>query len=304
MEIKRTAVFGMGALGLLFGSQIAEADGGNAVTFLMNQERAKRHQQDRYSVNGIEKHFQIEAAEDAVPYDLVIVAVKYKDLEDVVEEMKPAVGPDTVIISVMNGISSEDILAQTYLRRNIIDCVAIGMDAMREGTALRYTKPGRLQIGVTEEKQKPAFQALVSFLERTGIPYEVCPDIRRSMWNKFMLNVGINQACTVYETDYAHATAPGPILDEMIGAMTEVIRIAEAEGVHLTQEDLNRCVELEKTLKPDGYPSMRQDAVAKRPTEVDMFAGTVIQLGEKHGIPTPVNRRYLDAVRRMEESWG
>ena len=304
MEIKRTAVFGMGALGLLFGSQIAEADGGNAVTFLMNQERAKRHQQDRYSVNGIEKHFQIEAAEDAVPYDLVIVAVKYKDLEDVVEEMKPAVGPDTVIISVMNGISSEDILAQTYLRRNVIDCVAIGMDAMREETALRYTKPGRLQICVTEEKQKPAFQALVSFLERTKIPHEICPDIRRSMWNKFMLNVGINQACTVYETDYAHATALGPILDEMIDAMTEVIRIAEAEGVHLTQEDLNRCVELEKTLKPDGYPSMRQDAVAKRPTEVDLFAGTVIQLGEKHGIPTPVNRRYLDAVRRMEESWG
>ena len=304
MEIKRTAVFGMGALGLLFGSQIAEADGGNAVTFLMNQERAKRHQQDRYSVNGIEKHFQIEAAEDAVPYDLVIVAVKYKDLEDVVEEMKPAVGPDTVIISVMNGISSEDILAQTYLRRNVIDCVAIGMDAMREGTALRYTKPGRLQIGVTEEEQKPAFQALASFLERTKIPHEICPDIRRSMWNKFMLNVGINPACTVYETDYAHATALGPILDEMIDAMTEVIRIAEAEGVHLTQEDLNRCVELEKTLKPDGYPSMRQDAVAKRPTEVDLFAGTVIQLGEKHGIPTPVNRRYLDAVRRMEESWG
>ena len=175
---------------------------------------------------------------------------------------------------------------------------------MREGTALRYTKPGRLQIGVTEEEQKPAFQALASFLERTKIPHEICPDIRRSMWNKFMLNVGINQACTVYETDYAHATALGPILDEMIDAMTEVIRIAEAEGVHLTQEDLNRCVELEKTLKPDGYPSMRQDAVAKRPTEVDLFAGTVIQLGEKHGIPTPVNRRYLDAVRRMEESWG
>ncbi|HAC61049.1 MAG TPA: ketopantoate reductase family protein, partial [Lachnospiraceae bacterium] len=170
--------------------------------------------------------------------------------------------------------------------------------------ALRYTKPGRLQIGVTEGDQKPAFQALVSFLERTGIPYEICPDIRRSMWNKFMLNVGINQACTVYETDYAHATAPGPILDEMIGAMTEVIRIAEAEGIHLTQEDLNRCVELEKTLKPDGYPSMRQDAVAKRPTEVDMFAGTVIQLGEKHGIPTPVNRKYMEAVRRMEERWG
>ncbi len=67
-----------------------------------------------------------------MPYDLVIVAVKYKDLEDVVEEMKPAVGPDTVIISVMNGISSEDILAQTYLRRNVIDCVAISTASRSE----------------------------------------------------------------------------------------------------------------------------------------------------------------------------
>ena len=60
MEIKRTAVFGMGALGLLFGSQIAETEGEDAVTFLMNRERAERHRHDRYSVNGIESTFRSE----------------------------------------------------------------------------------------------------------------------------------------------------------------------------------------------------------------------------------------------------
>lgn len=303
MEIRRTAVFGMGALGLLFGSQIVDKDGIGAVTYLMDKDRAKRHQKDIYRINGEEKHFRIGDAAEAQPYDLVIVAVKYGALKGLVGEMKPAVGPDTVIISVMNGISSEDILAQVYPRKNIIDCVAIGMDAMRDGTSLSFTKPGRLQIGVTSPEQQEAYDRLVRQLYHTGIPYEECPDIRRAMWRKFMLNVGINQACTVFETDYAHATAPGPILDEMTAAMSEVIDVAKAEGVRLTREDLKECIALERTLKPDGYPSMRQDAVAKRNTEVDMFAGAVIALGRKHNIPTPFNQKWLEAVKRMEENW-
>lgn len=304
MEIKKTAIFGMGALGLLFGSQITSQAGDGAVTYLMDRDRLERHRDSRYLINGEEKHFHMEDAESAHPYDLVIVAVKYGALHDLIQEMRHAIGPDTIIISVMNGITSEDILAETYNRKNIIDCVAIGMDAMRTGCELNYTKPGRLQIGMTNENQQEPFTALVELFDRTGIPYEVCPDIRRNMWKKFMLNVGINQACTVYETDYYHATIEGPILEEMKQAMGEVITIAEAEGVNLTKADLEECVELERTLKPDGYPSMRQDAVAKRPTEVDMFAGTVIMLGSRHHIPTPVNQKYYDAIKKLERTYS
>jgi 2-dehydropantoate 2-reductase len=78
-------------------------------------------------------------------------------------------------------------------------------------------------------------------------------------------------------------------------AMREVIRVAAAEGVTLSEKDIDEAIALEKTLKPEGYPSMRQDAIAGRTTEVDLFAGTVIALGKKHGIPTPVNEKY----RRM-----
>ena len=116
------------------------------------------------------------------------------------------------------------------------------------------------------------------------------------MWRKFLLNVGINQACTVYETDYGHVTSPGPICEEMKEAMREVIRIASAEGITLTEDDIDNAIALEKTLKPDGYPSMRQDALAGRQTEVDLFAGTVIAMGKKYGIPTPVNEKYRDML--------
>lgn len=300
-EIRRTAIVGMGALGLMYARQITQQAGRESVTFLMDERRLQHHAGDVYTVNGQEQHFVMADAAKAEPFDLVIVAVKYGALAGVVREMARAVGPDTVIISVMNGISSERILAQRYERDHIIDCVAIGMDAMRQGTSLSYTRMGKLQIGVTSPAQQGSLDRLVRFFERVQMPHEVVPDIRYAMWNKFMLNVGINQACTVYATDYQHATDPGPICEEMREAMREVIALAQAQGIPLGEADLERAIAIEQTLKPDGYPSMRQDVVAGRRTEVEMFAGEVIAQGERLGIPTPVNRRYAQAIRAIEE---
>ena len=82
--------------------------------------------------------------------------------------------------------------------------------------------------------------------------------------------------------------------------MREVMRLAKAQGVQLTEEDLSECIRIEKTLCPESYPSMRQDMVTGRKTEVDMFAGTVIRLGKKYGIPTPVNEKYARMIHDME----
>ena len=105
-------------------------------------------------------------------------------------------------------------------------------------------------------------------------------------------------ACTAYETDYGHVTSPGPLCEEMKEAMREVIRLAAVENITLTEDDVEAAIELERTLKPDGYPSMRQDALAGRPTEVDLFAGTVLRLGGKSGIETPVNAKYREMIKR------
>ena len=176
------------------------------------------------------------------------------------------------------------------------------MDAMREGTQLHFTKCGKIQFGSRDGSQTEEIAALEKYLSEAGIPYEVRSDIRCAMWRKYLLNVGVNQACTVYETDYGHVTSPGPICEEMREAMREVIRIAAAEGISLTEDDIDAAIELEKTLKPDGYPSMRQDALAGRQTEIDLFAGTVIAKGKKYGIPTPVNKKYRDMLGQRQDT--
>ena len=303
-NIERVAVVGMGALGLLLGNCIAEHMGQEKLCFLMDEARFARHGKKPCFINGTEKRFRICPEGEIVPADLVIVAVKYGGLRGAMELMRPAVDENTTIISLLNGISSEDILAEAFDHEQIIDCVAIGMDAMREGNRLRFQNAGRLQLGIRSPAQAERLRALEDFFRRAAVPFETVPDITRAMWYKFMVNVGVNQTCMVYDTTYSGATAPeSKAREDMIAAMREVTRLASEEGIALTEDDLDSALTLLMSLNPDGYPSMRQDALAGRRSEVELFAGTVIRLAEKHGLTVPVNRCYYERIMDMEKNF-
>jgi 2-dehydropantoate 2-reductase len=270
----------------------------------MDPERYEKYHSRPVLVNGTPVHFNMVTPDQAEPADLIIVSTKATGLEAALDTMETSVGPDTIIISLLNGISREEIIAGQFDRNNIIDCVAIGMDAVREGTDLTYAHMGRLQIGSRSADQDAKVAALAGFFERMGIPFEVVPDIKRAMWNKFMINVGINQTCMVYETDYGHACAPGEALEDMKGAMHEVIAIADRKGIRLTEEDFEKNLALLRSLNPSGLPSMRQDALAHRRSEVELFAGTMIRLGREMGIPVPVNEKYYEKIMEMEKTYS
>jgi 2-dehydropantoate 2-reductase len=87
----------------------------------------------------------------------------------------------------------------------------------------------------------------------------------------------------------------------MESAMREVIAVAEAEQVNLVEKDIQEWYTFLHTLHPDGKTSMLQDIEAGRMTEVDIFAGKMIELGRRHGIPTPVNETLLHAIKVIEQ---
>jgi 2-dehydropantoate 2-reductase len=89
----------------------------------------------------------------------------------------------------------------------------------------------------------------------------------------------------------------------MFAAMHEVIAVAQTEGVGLTEADFEACVGVLRTLAGDGLPSMRQDALAHRKSEVELFAGTIIRLARKHGVAVPVNQRYYERILAMEAQY-
>ena len=304
MNIERIAIVGMGALGVLYGDFLTEHLGRERVGFVVNAERRERYGRTEITANGRRCDFRlIDASEAGEPADLVIFAVKATALQQAMEDAAGQIGPDTVILSVLNGITSERLLEQRFGGKNVVYCVAQGMDAVKLGGALTYTVMGQLCIGVPSEEKLPALDAVCALFDRIGMPYSREEDILHRLWGKFMLNVGVNQVVMVFEGNYGTIQAPGKPREMMIAAMREVLELSRYEGVKLTEDDLNFYVELMNTMSPQGMPSMRQDGLAHRRSEVELFSGTVCRLARKHGLSVPVNEWLYARVREMEAAY-
>lgn len=302
-KIKKTTIIGMGALGLLFGNQIAKTLGDDKVCFVADEKRVKNYCQTVFTINGEEKTFTVKTPSEATPADLVIIATKYNHLDEVLDIMKNCVEESTTIISVINGISSEEILAERYGAEKVIYTVAQGMDAVKNDGEFTYTHPGELRIGKTSDIADERFAALVEFLEKAQIPFTIEEDITHRMWGKFMLNVGINQVCMAYEATYSQALNGEEEFKIMCGAMREVMAIAHAKGIELTEQDFDGYIALMASLDPNATPSMRQDGIKKRPSEVEMFAGKIVELGKEFGISVPFNEMLYKRVKEIEATY-
>lgn len=299
--IQNTIIIGMGALGLLYADIIAKAKGQEAVAFVMDEQRLAKHKDSVFTINGESRQFQMISAEEATPADLLIVAVKYTGLKTAIETMKACVDEHTIIMSVMNGIDSEEIIAKEFGTEHMIYTVAQGMDAMKFGDDLSYTKRGELRIGVIEESQKENLRAVANFFKEVQMPHTIEEDILKRMWGKFMLNVGVNQTCLAFSTNYSGTLKEGSEENKVfIAAMEEVITLANAYGIPLSHEDLDYYVKIIATLSPTGVPSMRQDGIVKRYSEVEMFAGTVKRMASEKNIPTPANDLLYEKIKAIE----
>lgn len=288
---------------MMYAHIIQEHLGKDAVFFAMDKDRVKKYKEQKFTVNGKEVSYNLCDSEEVKPVDFVIVAVKFTGLEKAVATIEKLVGPETVIISVLNGISSEEVLVKYFGKEKIVYSVAQAMDAMKFDNNLRFTKEGELRIGVANGGLQENLDAVVDYFNRSGISYTVEKDIIRRLWNKFMCNVGINQTCMVYGKNYSEVIAPGEAHDTWISAMEEVIQISKAEGINLTQDDLEQWIKVIGSLDPKGTPSMGQDRLAKRKSEVELFSGTVMKIAEKHGISVPVNTWLYNKIAEIESEY-
>ncbi len=302
MQIKRVSIVGMGALGILFGGYLTKKLGKENVEFIVNQNRMKKFKELGLTSNGEACDFNlVDEEEKGKPADLLIFAVKAVNLDDAIESARNKVSDNTIIMSLLNGITSEEIIGKAYGMDKLVYAVAQGMDATKIGNEFTYTNMGQLCIGIMDdnEKMKEKLNRVVDLFDKTELPYTIESDIKHRLWSKFMLNVGVNQVVMIYEGTYNTVHQPGEARELMKAAMREALVLANAENVKVTEKDLEDYVALIDTLDPKGMPSMRQDGLAGKETEVDLFAGTVLKLGKKHNIPTPVNQKIYDRVIEM-----
>lgn len=300
----KTAIVGMGALGLMYGSYILDAYGSEGFSAVMDDERYEKHKYDVYSMNGKVLDINLVKASEAEEADIVIVGVKGPALDNAIDVMKNIVSEKTVIFSVLNGVSSEEKLGKAFGKKKVVPCTVIGMDAMREGTTGKFTQLGIVQIGLTDEYgTEEGVKKIYEYLNGAGITCEIKDDIMYFLWNKLMINVGINQTCMVYDTDYGNALAVPEYREKLVAAMMETVVVANALGIGLTEDNVESAIRILGTLDPSGYPSMKQDALAHRKSEVELFAGTIVRLGRELGVSVPVNELYLKRIEEIESEY-
>ncbi|MHB1009190.1 MAG: ketopantoate reductase family protein [Propionibacteriaceae bacterium] len=301
------SVIGLGAVGASYAARIADTQPDAQLRVVAGGSRGERLRSGGVVVNGVRHQIPVVEPDAAVePADLVIVAVKCHQLPEAIRQLEHQVGPDTVVLSLLNGITSEEALSQAFPRAYVPLAVAVGIDAVRDDAGVRYSTLGWVEYGdpVQEPSRSAGSLRLESLLVAAGIPHVVQADMRHALWWKFLVNVGVNQVTALLEAPYALVQHPGPGRDLMTEAQREVVAVGRACGVALTEADITRFLEVLDTLGPHSYTSMAQDAMAHRRTEVDEFAGRVVELGRLHGVPTPVNDVLLQAFLAKHQLWG
>lgn len=300
--IETVSIIGAGAMGGSYASMFYHWNP-RCISFVASGSRLERLRREGLTVNGRHLAIPVLAPEDlSPPSDLVIVAVKHQHLDQAVAEMKNRVGADTIILSVMNGIESEEKIGAASGMDKVLYAVSVGIDAQREGSRIQYTNQGRIFFG--EARNEPPLSERVrrvqALFDQAGIAYETPPDMIRTLWWKFMINVGINQPSAVLRAPYAVFQTSAEARSLMNAAMREVIALAAKLGISLSEEDIENWDKVLAGLNPEGKTSMLQDVEAGRKTEVEMFAGKMIELGRRHGVPTPVNQKLFDQIRAIE----
>lgn len=304
--MKRAALLGLGALGSIYAERLSKGLAAGCFHAVMDGPHAERHARDGLFVNGSGLDFPVLPPDGGDgSADLVIVAVKYRDLAAALDSMSSHVGAGTHILLPLNGLSSEEMAAERYGRERVLYSVASGVDSRREGNRVTTASAGTLLFG--EARNAPdapseRVSAVRELFGRVGIPCEVPPDMLRVLWWKLMVNTGINQTSAVLDAPYGAFQKDGDAREIMLAAQREVVDVARAAGIDLDESDIRLWTDQLAGLSPEGCSSSVQDIRMGRRTEVDYLGKVVAGLGLAHGVPTPVNDllvRFLHAIESL-----
>jgi len=145
--MNKITIIGSGAVGAMYGLRLHQLLGKETVVFLADEQRRKRYAEEDLFLNGEKVDFTFVDPKDAEPSDLVILATKNLQLEEAVKQIQHAVGKHTVILSLLNGIESEEKLSQVYGEAHVLYGFAVGLNSTHIGNRIDFSKEGRIVLG-------------------------------------------------------------------------------------------------------------------------------------------------------------
>ncbi|MCY1158873.1 MAG: panE [Citricoccus sp.] len=302
----RITVVGAGAMGQLVGARLALA--GEDVVLLDTDERVR----DTLSARGVTLHTEVgtehtpvtaSRAEDVHgPVDLVVVFTKGFHTRAAVDSVGHLIGPDTLGLTLQNGLGHADVLADAFgADRTIAGVTDFPADLVETGRVHTATR-GSVRIGGVGEGDGAAHVAEV--LNRARLNASVVDDVRVPVWEKVAFNAALNTVSAITGATVGGMGASVQARRIVEAVMDEVAAVAAAEGVGFSLDRVRAAVGNAFAHHGDHKSSMLIDREAGRRTEVDFIGGAVVERGRAAGIPTPVLATLCDLVRMLTEPGG
>lgn len=288
----RIAVVGAGGVGGYFGAKLARA--GESVVMLArgpHLDAIRRHGVRVRSVQEGDIAAKVEAVESFAgqpPVDIALFCVKSFDTRSAAEALRPVVGPSTGVVSLQNGVDNEETLDEILGRGVALGGAAYVFAAIEAPGVIAHKFAGRIVFGEMDGRQTDRATRLRDALARASVPVELSTDIRRVLWEKYLL-ISAQAGMTSLTRCPAGVLRETPESWRMYRLiLEELAAVARAAGVSLTGDVVDAVMKQAAALAPDAYSSLHHDLTQGKRLELEALHGHAVRLGERHGVPTPM----------------
>lgn len=296
MKINSIALLGAGAVGGYFIAGLMPKFGDNFFV-VAEGERKSRLEKDGLTINNIQYYPKVRTPQQAKGADLILVALKYSSLEPALNSIETMTGHNTIVMSLMNGVDSEDIIASKIGHNHLIYSM-IKIASERKDNSIVYDPELTQGVFFGEKVNGEKTNAVAKAFEGTAVRCNISQDIITDIWSKFALNISKNLPQAIIGCGYG-AYFDSTYVDKLNRLLlSEVVAVAAAMGISISGD--SSTVNTSYTAKFSRFSTL-QDLDNHRHTEIDMFSGTLIRLGRQLGVPTPYNEFAYNIIKALEE---
>ena len=296
----RIVVVGAGGVGGYFGGKLARA-GDDVILVARGAHLAALRDRGLTVRSAIEGQWQapvtaVERVDGLVPVDAAIVAVKSFDTESAVASIRPAIGPDTPVLTLQNGVDNEDKIDAILGPGHALGGVAYIFATIAEPGVIEHRFLGRVTLGELDGSMSARGERLRAAFEKAGVPVELSTEIKRKLWEKYMM-INAQAGMTALTRSPIGVVRSLPPTWRMYRALLEeTAALAHAENVHLPADIVDTLAAMAQGMPAETVSSMYHDLLAGKRIEIEALHGHAARLGERHGVPTPATSAVYAAL--------
>jgi 2-dehydropantoate 2-reductase len=297
----RIAAMGAGGVGGYFGARLQQA--GHDVVFFARGKHLAAIREHGLTIESPQGNARLEVKvfenpRETEPVDAVLFAVKLWDTESAAEQIKPIVGKQTVVIPFQNGVEATDLLKKVLPAAAVMGGSAYIATRIREPGVIEHTGPmSRLQFGVLLPSQHRQADAFLAACRQAGINAELCEDIVRANWEKFVFLVGVSSATAATRAPLGRVRGDSDMRWLFGEAMRETWRLTRARGIALPDDFVESRLAFAETLHAEMRASLLHDLEAGHKLEAPWLCGAVARMSAQAGLDAPVNRAVFAALK-------